>query len=267
MAAPRAQTQRQSSPVLAPLTQTLDNLSSPELQTSVSQSFADATNVSNPPHATRLPRSISPTPTVICILSLPKELKLDIISYLARSKINLLILRRTHPCFRDLISPITFTSIFHRKAALDTAYDLAPYPFPAGTYLCFACRYRDAVRRDFSQPSIPMTCGAIHPTTMLWYDQRRKCLNTGRRKCAVCWENMVEAGEGYECGQCKTERGMKGNPARTLAELLEAQRPLNLHRIAGMRRGWVAGGTRGHTAGRARAFRGQGGGLNFRDPR
>ncbi len=89
------------------------------------------------------------------------------------SKIPLMILRRTHPCFRhadppsrELIPPVTFTSMDAKKRSFHTAWDSNPYPFPAGTYSCFEHRYN----------RLSNTRGEIDENTGLWHNTGKKCL-------------------------------------------------------------------------------------------
>ena len=90
----------------------------------------------------------SPDPSFTPILALPLELKLLIISYLSddedgHSIFTMMILRRTHPAFRDIVPRdhrFASNSNTLKRTLLYLAETKFPYLIPLSHYPCYGCR-------------------------------------------------------------------------------------------------------------------------------
>ena len=80
-------------------------------------------------------------PALPLFLGLPLEIKRNIFSYLEiDSPISLKLLRLTHSVLCNSLPEVSFDSAT-QTLAIRSAHGVHPYILPAGTHLCFHCRY------------------------------------------------------------------------------------------------------------------------------
>ena len=137
------------------------------------------------------PMTAIPSPP---LLALPLELKLQILSYLSvddpddDDDVSLIILRRTHRSFRNIIphAPYTSKDRTHNGLQLEQAEFEHPYLIPPLNYPCYQCLRvmevsafgRSDVRMHWYSSVLDL--GVITPIGSSWSNDR---------KCNACWDD------------------------------------------------------------------------------
>ncbi len=138
------------------------------------------------------PTSTNTTPTPP-LLALPVELKLHILSYLSVKKpfvshqqdiLSLIILRRTHRSFREIIPHAPYASECQtlRWFQLHAAEKNHPYPIPPNHYPCYRC-FRLIESSGFDKYGTPAIGHVLRAFLESNYPDRR---------CNRCWDRYQQ---------------------------------------------------------------------------
>lgn len=139
-----------------------------------------------------LPQTPMTTTSLPPLLTLPLELKLHIFSYLSaeyEADLSLIILRRTHRYFRDIIPHVPYASKdkVRKEHQLLTAERQHSYLIPPMTYPCYGC-LRIVKGSGFGRCGIPPFSYSIDsaPEVVMPLGYPKACFRT----CNACYDNI-----------------------------------------------------------------------------
>ena len=141
------------------------------------------------------PADTTPTPP---LLALPVELKLHILSYLSVKKpflspgqniLSLMILRRTHRSFREIIPHAPYASVVRpsKLFLLLEAEINHPYLFPPNHYPCYGCLWL-IEGSGFGRCDTPAWDCDLEPHAVPPLQSKK----AAGRRCNACWDSVFD---------------------------------------------------------------------------